>query len=70
MADVYQVIGYYLKHSAELVGYFEDREREERELLDAHQDEWSPKGLPRAVIGPPKESVKSEPRWLKKCSQM
>ncbi|HUD99318.1 MAG TPA: hypothetical protein VMR62_07060 [Bryobacteraceae bacterium] len=43
--DVYQVVGYYLKHSAELAGYFEGREREERELLDAHQGEWSPKGL-------------------------
>ncbi len=45
MADVYQVIGYYLKRSAELARYFEGREREERELLGAHRDEWSPKRL-------------------------
>ena len=31
-----QVIGYYLKHSAELAEYFEKREREEKELLAAH----------------------------------
>jgi hypothetical protein len=30
LPDVYQVIGYYLKHSAELAGYFEKREREEK----------------------------------------
>jgi uncharacterized protein (DUF433 family) len=45
LSDVYQVIGYYLKHSAELAEYFEKREREENEMLAAHRDEWSPKGL-------------------------
>ena len=44
LPDVYQVIGYYLKHSAEFVKYFETREREEKELLAAHP-EWSPLGL-------------------------
>ena len=44
LPDVYQVIGYNLKHSAELAEYFERREREEKELLAAHP-EWSPKGL-------------------------
>ncbi len=45
LADVYQVIGYYLKHGSELAPYLEQRAREERELLEAHQDEWSPRGL-------------------------
>ncbi|MGO4881987.1 MAG: DUF433 domain-containing protein [Bryobacteraceae bacterium] len=45
LPDVYQVIGYYLRHSAELAAYFEEREREEKELPDEHWDEWSPKGL-------------------------
>src|SRR6266571_7519741 len=31
LSDVYQVIGYYLKHSAELAEYFEKRQREEQE---------------------------------------
>jgi hypothetical protein len=44
LSDVYEVIGYYLKHSAEFAGYFEHREREERELLESHP-EWSPNGL-------------------------
>jgi uncharacterized protein (DUF433 family) len=33
LPDVYQVIGYYLKHRAEFAAYFEKREREEKELL-------------------------------------
>src|ERR1039458_2375104 len=32
LPDVYQVIGYYLKHSAELAAYFEKREREEKDI--------------------------------------
>lgn len=50
LADVYQVIGYYLKHSAEFTEYFEKRERDEKELLDAHRNEWSPKGLRERLL--------------------
>jgi len=49
LSDVYQVIGYYLKHSAEFAGYFEQRKQEERELLVAHP-EWSPKGLRERLL--------------------
>lgn len=44
LSDVYQVIGYYLKHSAELGEYLKKREIEEDALLAAHP-EWSPAGL-------------------------
>lgn len=44
LPDVYQVIGYYLKHADELAEYFENRAREEETLLACHP-EWSPKGL-------------------------
>lgn len=44
LSDVYQVIGYYLRHSEELAEYFEKRKSEENELLDRHA-EWSPQGL-------------------------
>jgi uncharacterized protein (DUF433 family) len=44
LPDVYQVIGYYLKHADELAEYFENRERQEERLLSSHP-EWSPKGL-------------------------
>ena len=44
LPDVYQVIGYYLKHADELAEYFENRAREEEALVASHP-EWSPKGL-------------------------
>ena len=44
LPDVYQVIGYYLKHADELAEYFETRARDEERLLSEHP-EWSPKGL-------------------------
>jgi uncharacterized protein (DUF433 family) len=49
LSDVYQVIGYYLKHTADFAGYLEKRGREERELLAAHP-EWSPQGLRERLI--------------------
>ncbi|MBV9765919.1 MAG: DUF433 domain-containing protein [Acidobacteriaceae bacterium] len=44
LPDVYQVIGYYLKHADELVKYLENRVHEEEALLSSHP-EWSPRGL-------------------------
>lgn len=44
LSDVYQVIGYYLKHRAELGEYFETRYSEEKALLAEHP-EWSPVGM-------------------------
>jgi hypothetical protein len=48
--DVYQVIGHYLKHSAELDEYLERRARTEGALLTAHEDEWRPSGLRERMI--------------------
>ena len=50
LSDVYQVIGYYLKHVSELAGYFERRQQQEQALLTAHQEEWSPRGLRERLI--------------------
>jgi hypothetical protein len=44
LSDVYQVIGYYLKHADELAEYFENRVRGEEGSLFSHP-EWSPIGL-------------------------
>jgi hypothetical protein len=44
LADVYQVMGYHLKHADEFAEYFENRAREEQTLLSSHP-EWSPQGL-------------------------
>jgi uncharacterized protein (DUF433 family) len=50
LPEIYQVIGYYLKHSSELAGYFETRARAEQEMLQAHLDEWSPRGLRERLL--------------------
>ncbi|MCW5977066.1 MAG: DUF433 domain-containing protein [Bryobacteraceae bacterium] len=50
LSDVYQVIGYYLKHSSELAEYFERRSRDEQELVQAHEEEWSPRGLRERLL--------------------
>ena len=50
LSDIYQVLGYYLKHGSELSEYFERRDREEHELLHAHQEEWSPRGLRERLL--------------------
>src|SRR5689334_23217963 len=50
LSDVYQVIGYYLKHGSELAAYLAKREREERDLLTLHEEEWSPRGLRERLL--------------------
>ncbi|MCC6585989.1 MAG: DUF433 domain-containing protein [Bryobacterales bacterium] len=50
LPDIYQVIGYYLKHGSELADYFESRAREEQAMLQAHQEEWSPRGLRERLL--------------------
>ena len=50
LPDIYQVIGYYLKHGSELAGYFDRRAREDQELVEAHRDEWSPQGLRERLL--------------------
>jgi len=44
LPDVYQVIGYYLKHADQLADYLETRARQEQTLLSSHP-EWWPNGL-------------------------
>ena len=50
LSDVYQVLGYYLKHNAELADYLEKRRREQQNLLAAHQEDWSPRGLRERLL--------------------
>ena len=42
LADVYQVIGYYLRHSSELEPYLEQRGRKSREVRAANESKWPP----------------------------
>jgi len=50
LSDVYQVIGYYLKHGSELAAYLDERGRAERDLLATHEEEWSPRGLRERLL--------------------
>ncbi len=50
LPDVYQVIGYYLKHGSEMAQYFEERDREEKELLASNATEWAPRGLRERLL--------------------
>ena len=45
LADVYQVIGYYLKNEAEFREYLKGRTEAEEAVVDRHREEWSPLGL-------------------------
>jgi uncharacterized protein (DUF433 family) len=49
LADVYQVIGYYLKHAAELAEYLASRSHEEQAILEGNPD-WSPAGLRERLL--------------------
>jgi hypothetical protein len=50
LPDIYQVIGYYLRHGSELAGYFDAHARAEQQMLEAHQEEWSPRGLRERLL--------------------
>jgi uncharacterized protein (DUF433 family) len=45
LADVYQVIGYYLRHSTELGSYFARRQRDIDETKRANESNWPPDGI-------------------------
>jgi len=50
LAGVYQAIGYYFQHAAELEPYVESREQDAAQLLSAHEDSWAPKGLRERLL--------------------
>jgi uncharacterized protein (DUF433 family) len=45
LADIYHVIGYYLRHSAELESYFARRSRETAEAKRINESKWPPDGI-------------------------
>jgi uncharacterized protein (DUF433 family) len=50
LPDVYQVIGYYLKHTGELAEYIRQRECSEAELLADTLEKWRPQGLQERLL--------------------
>jgi uncharacterized protein (DUF433 family) len=45
LADVYQVIGYGLRHSSELEPYLARRRQDIRETQNSNESRWSPDGI-------------------------
>lgn len=45
LADVYQVIGYYLRHSSELEPYLEQRRQQIRNTRTSNESKWPPEGI-------------------------
>ena len=45
LADVYQVIGYYLRHSTELESYLVQRQQQMGEIRRANESRWPPDGI-------------------------
>lgn len=50
LSDIYQVLGYYLKHGAELTEYLDRRASEEQGLLKEHEEQWSPRGFRERLL--------------------
>ncbi len=50
LCDVYQVIGYWLKHGAELRPHLEHQSAKEQALVTDNALEWSPPGLRDRLI--------------------
>ncbi|MBI3695874.1 MAG: DUF433 domain-containing protein [Acidobacteria bacterium] len=45
LADVYQVIGYYLRHSTELESYLAQRQQQMAETRRTNESRWPPDGI-------------------------
>ncbi len=50
LSDIYQVIGYYLKHGPELQQYLDAREATQRATLAENAECWSPPGLRQRLL--------------------
>jgi uncharacterized protein (DUF433 family) len=51
LADVYQAIGYYLLHSAELDAYLARRRQEVQEARRSNESKWPPTGIRDRLLG-------------------
>jgi uncharacterized protein (DUF433 family) len=45
LADIYQVIGYYLRHAADLEPYFARRTEDARQAKHSNESHWPPEGI-------------------------
>ena len=50
LADIYQVIGYYLRHETELEEYFSRRRQNIQETKRANESRWPPDGIRERLL--------------------
>jgi len=50
LADVYQVIGYYLRHSTVLDSYFAERQQQICETRRVNESRWPPDGISNRLL--------------------
>src|SRR4051812_9918517 len=50
LCDIYQVIGYYLKHRDELDPYLTERQQQQDALIAENIDRWSPVGFREQLL--------------------
>ena len=50
LADVYQVIAYYLRHADELKPYFERRHEQAEEVRRMNESRWRPEGIRERLL--------------------
>jgi uncharacterized protein (DUF433 family) len=50
LADVYQVIGYYLRHETELEEYFSGRRHSSNETKRSNESRWPPDGIRERLL--------------------
>lgn len=50
LADIYHLIGYSLRHSAEMEEYLRRRQRESEEVRQQNEARWSPHGVRQRLL--------------------
>jgi uncharacterized protein (DUF433 family) len=51
LADIYQVIGYYLRHSTELASYLAQRQQDSLDTRRSNETNWPPDGIRGRLLG-------------------
>lgn len=65
LADVYQVIGYCLRHSSEVESYLAERHETHRTARERNESAWSPDGLRDRLLARPQTSGSVVPTILR-----
>jgi uncharacterized protein (DUF433 family) len=50
LADIYHLIGYFLRHTTEMEEYLRRRQRESQEVRQQNEARWSPDGIRQRLL--------------------